>query len=266
MRPTGYIQDLPDPRDRMLESVPPGVLFGSTDNLPDTFTGLADGYDLILRQEAESCTGFAAAEALLASWLYRGIPDPELASPLFIWWNARKMHGAEKLNSGTYLRFVLRQMRKVGFCPNTVWKGTEWEDAWNFSRKPSRLAFKHAIDQKLTDLEFYRIGGVGDERMLSWKRALSSGNPVVFGVPVERDFFDWNGSGYIDGPSHSKPAIVGGHAMCALAYTPEGVYGPQSYGRTWGRQGWFYLSWDYILNWGMDQWAFKAPQYFSETP
>lgn len=258
---TGYIQDLPDRRDRTFEGT--SMVVGAMP-APESYSDMASVFDIHLPQSAESCVGYSLAEALYASWKVAGFETPKLASPLFIWWNSRKTHSAEKVNSGTYIRMALRQMKRLGFCDNSVWPGTNGEDMWNYAEKPSRLAYRCAIDQKLTSLEYYRITGLGDERVESWKLAISRNNPVVFGVPFERSFVDWNGEGVIESPGIDA-SILGGHAMCALGYDERGPYGPQTWHPGYGNNGWFHISWRYVKEWGLDQWAIRAPQYFSEV-
>jgi hypothetical protein len=257
---TGYVRDLPDVRDRVFERLP---VLGATEP-PAEHHELATMFDILLEQKAESCVGFSLSEALYAGWRASGIETPFLASPLFIWWCSRHTHGSEFNNAGTYIRTALKQMRELGFCPDVTYPGTGGADLRGYNQRPSRLAFQKAIDQRLSDLEYYRVTGLGDERVLSWKRAISSGHPVVVGVPIERAFFKWDGVGYIKSPMLDSQ-LVDGHAMCALGYTEQGVYGPQTWGRSWGQRGWFRLSWQYILDWALDQWAIKTPQYFSEA-
>lgn len=260
MLQTGYIQDLPDRRDRALEKTQ--IVLGAL-RPPSRYTLMAESFDIHMMQTAESCVGFSLAEALYAAWRARGIERPKLASPGFIWWNSRKTHDAERLNSGTYIRMALRQMKAIGFCSNEVWPSTNGEDMWHFAEKPSIAAFRGAFDQRLDELEYYRVTGLGDSRVNSWKLALSRNNPVVFGIPIGRSFLEWDGKGVIDSPDDA--AIAGGHAMCALGYDELGPYGPQTWAPSWGRDGWWHLSWNYIRERGLDQWAINAPQYFSEA-
>lgn len=259
---TGYVQDLPDARDRLVEGNI--TLFGS-ESPPDEFHDLAEVFGIHVEQDGESCVGFSILEALYASWRAQGIVDPKLASALFIWFNSRKTHGDETNNSGTYIRMAFRQMQRLGFCSESEWPSLDGKDLQRFAVQPPRAAYRAAYDQKMTDLEYYRVKGLGQERELSWKRALSTKHPIVFGVPIERSFFDYRGDGYIPLPDINAP-IVGGHAMCALGYDATGVYGPQTWRKSWGRNGWFYMTWEYIREAALDQWAVKAPQYFSETP
>lgn len=256
--PTGYIPDIRDKRDKpirmsMMSRVMP----------PPAYHGLAERMDRRENQLAESCVGFAAAHALYAAWRARGIDKLEFPSPLFIWSNARHAHGAQRLNSGTYIRLAMRRMRALGYCPNSAWDGLRGRDMMEFSSQPPLAAYRAANDQKLTDLQYYRIDAEGDAQRFDWMRSLSSNSPVVFGIPVSRSFMAYDGKGYLQSPSVFE-TMLGGHAMCALGYDEEGVYGPNSW-PGWGDDGWFRMSWKFIEEWSMDKWAIVAPDYFSEA-
>lgn len=264
MQITGYLRDLPDNRDQSFESSSParaGVPPPESDVLGRSF-------DISIEQQAESCVGFAITNCLYAAWRHQGAKSAadeglNLASPLFIWWASRQSHGAQDVNQGTYIRNAIKSLSQLGFCPNEKWDSMYGKDSWEFATKPSRKAFRAAMDQQLTTLEYYRVTGLGNSRVESWKQALSQGHPIIAGIPVTREFQAHRGHGLIQSPP-TDAKMVGGHALAFLDYDEDGVKGPNTWGRGWGDNGWFHISWQYITEWAMDQWAFRVPQYFSE--
>src|SRR5690349_4859686 len=113
----GYLADHEDSRDFAVENMLMGV-----GELPDEYNALATAFgQVLLTQEAQSCVGFSLAEALYAAHRLQGVYAPLLASPLFIWWNARKQHMAQDLDLGTYIRVAVKQMAALGFCPEGEW-------------------------------------------------------------------------------------------------------------------------------------------------
>lgn len=253
--PTGYLQDAPDARDFLVENMLMGTVAP-----PASYGKLAFGFHTLYQQFAESCVGFAIAEALLASWKAQGVEDPKLASASFIWWNSRKQHGAELSNRGTYIRIGFQQVRNIGFCPEDDWPSLNGQDFANYGVQPPRSAFRAAYDQRLSDLEFYRVGSSGSDRVMAWKAALSQDCPIVFGMPVAQNYLDLGAHHAFD---RNRGKIIGGHAQCALGYDEDGVYGPGTWGYGFGNDGWFHLSWDFVIYNAMDQYAVRAPQYFS---
>jgi hypothetical protein len=255
MRPTGYFQDIQDDRD---------FTFGSLEKpkqLPKKASALASTFDVLPpAQTGESCVGFSISTALVAVRKHRAKKnaDPitllDWPSPRFIWWASRYTHHAAQLNTGTFMRSAIKQIGALGVAPERTCPSFDGQDGLLFGRRPSATAFYHAADTRPA-LRYYRIDGVGDVRIAHWAAALSSGKPVVFGVPVDKGFFDWQGGEPLEPPNPLE--VVGGHAMCALAYDEKGVYGPNSYGVEWGNDGWFHLSWAYIGEAALDQWVLE---------
>lgn len=259
MKPTGYINDLKDTRDRFFRAS--SAFAESITTPPETCTELFDSLDVRLEQSAQSCVGFSIAYGLYACWLNSGIRNPALPSPRFIWYNSRKTHGAESSDSGTYIRSAIKQMAKLGICTESKVPSLNGFDEREFAIRPSTLAYHEAYDQRLSSLEYYRIDAYSSEALrVQWMVALSKKYPVVFGIPVNEDFMEYRGSGYIVPTARS---FIGGHAMCALGYDTHGVFGYNSWGSSWGDRGAFRLSWEYIEQYALDQWALRVSQYFS---
>lgn len=258
MTKLGYLQDPRDPRDFVFD----GSLAARPS--PVAYEELANGFDRLLVQQAQSCVGFSIAEALYAAWRYQGIEQPKLASALFIWWNSRQQHACQTIDSGTYIRVAMKQLSRLGFCAEENWPSLNGQDAQNFDVKPPHLAYRAAIDQQMSSMEFYRIDQTGDARVEAWKAALSSGHPIVFGMPVRTSYLSLGQHDVYGGLLASMGQVVGGHAQCALGYDQAGPYGPGTWGPDWGNHGWWHLSWDHISVNAIDQWAIRVPQYFSE--
>lgn len=252
-RPLGYLREPKDKRDLLVEN----TLIGAA-SYPASWDNLAKAFGRkLFRQQAESCTGFGVAQAIYASWLVQGVEEPFLPSPLFMWWNARKQHGFEQVNSGTYIRLVMKACASIGFCPEEKWESLFGADLRRHAVRPSRAAFQAAYDNRLREFEYMRIASTGSERVQAWKAALSQNHPIVFGIPVFEDYVEldrhtaYNGSG----------TLLGGHAQTALGYDEKGVYGPGTWGPLWGNDGWWHLSWEFIEQWAMDQWTIRVPAY-----
>lgn len=252
----GYLRDFPSEKDFLFEN----MMMGAT-SPPSEYRKLADGYDIHLEQEAQSCVGFGLTEGLYAAHRAQGIEKPAIASPGFIWWNSRQRHASEEMNAGTMPRLAIKQMSKVGFCPNDKWDTLNGKDLELFGKTPTKTAFRAAYDQRLTDLEYYRISTFGAGRIEAWKSALSQNCPIIFGIPIRRSYFTLGSHEVTDGGTGD---MMGGHCQCALGYDEQGVFGPQTWDRNWGNDGWFKLSWKFIERFAMDTWALRVPQYWSD--
>lgn len=252
-RPQGYLPDPQDERDIPLAAIPLGVTVP-----PARHDALARAYDQVLIQSAESCVGFGVAIGLYASWKASGIEAPELPSATFLWWNARNRHGMQRRNSGTYIREAFRQYNRIGVCPEYAWPSLGGQDLLLATRKPSPIAFRAAYDQRAGAAGYYRLAGRNpDQEFMS---AISNGFPVVFGMPIARNYMEL---GEHRAFQENEGPIVGGHAQCALGYDEDGIFGPGTWGPGWGNRGWFHLSWSFVRRATLDRWAIRAPDYFS---
>lgn len=187
---------------------------------------------------SESCVGVALAQGCQVQLSSEGY-TPVFPSPGFIWWNSRLKHGDEKLNVGTYVYTAVEAISELGLPPDADWPIADM--SWNFAERPASIAYTHAFDSKF-DVKMYGVGQDRDE-----VRAAIGIGPVIFGTMVTRAFTEL-------GP-HADPVrppdgadVAGGHAMTIVGYDERGVRVPQTWGRGVGNDGWYYLSWDYVLS------------------
>ena len=252
----GYLPDEPDDRDLELS-----VLLGVSEvEPPGSFMENNIFVDGIEGQIGESCVGFSSSKGVQTCWnIKAGKTGALMPSPGFTWFNSRKQHGAEDDNSGTYIRLAFKMMNKIGICSEDKWPNSKLE--FDYGVQPDARAYRAAFDQR-APLGYYRVAGLGRERIRAMKLALWKGHPFVFGTAVDRSFLDAKDHVVLDIP---EGELIGGHAMLATGYDEVGVYGPNSWTKDWGNNGWFGLTWDY-MTWPQtrDIWAIDAPPLFSE--
>ena len=252
----GYLVDKPDDRDKDIS-----LLLGTSDEEPPDHwmenNHLVDGIE---GQTGEACVGFSSSKGVQTRWnIIAGEVGASMPSPGFVWFNSRKQHGAELRNSGTYIRLALREMNKIGICPEDKWPNSKLK--LDYGVQPDARAYRAAFDQK-TPIGYYRVAGLASHRIRAMKQALWKGHPFVFGTSVDRAFLEAKDHVVLDIP---EGKLIGGHAMLATGYDEIGVYGPNSWTKNWGNSGWFGLTWDY-MTWVQtrDIWAIDAPPRFSE--
>ncbi len=267
----GYRPSIHDPRDAKFGSlmrastVPP-----SSSALKSFIGGLTD------QEDAEGCVGWSLSGCLWTRWNYlaamQGKPTPVARpSAMLPWWLARKLNGDQGLNEGTYLRDSIKQTVKLGICPESHWPSNPPTELVpdvlggtvpRFALQPSVDAFQHAADQRFP-LGYSRVGDVLSERRGQFSQALSGGYPVQIGTQVTTAFLSLGPHDPLPPPS-STDEIAGGHALQVVCYDERGVYGPNTWqdeakGVFWGNDGWFALSWDYVLwQYTQDCWAIDA--------
>lgn len=220
-RGLGYLRDPADHRDWPIARLGLGAV------LPPSVS-LRARVDTVLDQGAtQSCVAHAWVQALRIGDHVDGRVSPELASRLFVYFNARAIHGGEHQDGGTFLRTCAQGLVRFG---------RPGEHLWPFEQRhindhPSWKAYRAAYDWR-GPRGYYRIAN-GD--LASIRVALASGKPVVFGMDVDMAFLD-NAGPTLIGPAEG--AAVGGHAMCVVGYDGEDFEIVNSWGPTW-RDGGF---------------------------
>jgi C1A family cysteine protease len=212
---------------------------------------LSEHVPLILDQgNLGSCVANSLCYAKMIRDHMSGRPDAPM-SRLFAWWHSRNQHGDAANNTGTYIRTCIKVLNVLGRPPETAWP----YDEGKAYTKPSVGAIKSAYDSR--QMSYRRISGEYGERQEQVKQSISSGMPVVFGTLVSQEFTSYRGGGHVwQAPTTH---IVGGHAMCAVGYTPDGVKVVNSWGTWWGDNGYAFISWDAIDNPGVtdDLWSIE---------
>jgi hypothetical protein len=248
-RGLGHIPSPFDARD-----VPLSALLGASVSPPSSDLLRPHVVGLLVQGGTEGCCGWSFVDGLWARWNYlaslEGRPRLAQPSPLFPWWLARQVDGNQRLNLGTYVRNVYRQVRAFGIAPERDWPSTQAAqlgvpdgvNAPGFATQPDQLALTSAYDQRFP-LAYYRIPD--NDRQAGFQRALSQGYPVQFGTPVSRAFLALREHEPVKPPDRGV-AMAGGHSMTAIWYDERGVYGPNNWDDLWGNAGWFALSWDYV--------------------
>ena len=198
-----------------------------------------------------SCVANAGFQAIRADHVRQGIENPILGSRQFGYHLARAIHGATLEDRGTYIRLFFEALNKFGFPPEEAWPylfdTIKGKPRW--ATMPSTDAFRLAFDQK-SPVAYRRIFETGTARVDAVKRAISNDRCVVFGTHITDDFV----RSILDftkpiSPPESDEPIAGGHAMVLCRYTANSIGGPNSWGETWGADGWFdmapeYIAWD----------------------
>jgi hypothetical protein len=227
----------------------------------DTWSNRSLVVELLDQGPAETCVAHSIPQAVRMQHVKQGIARPALCSRLFGYWVSRAYHHATGEDDGTYLRTFMQGLSHFGFCPESRWP----YDLAQINRMPPWDAFRGSFDQHAPVPTIYsRIDTAGQSRIDDIKRAIAAGHGVCFGTLVS-DRFCANDLG--DGPLEPPVGltIAGGHALVAAEYDKEGVAGPNSWGTSWGDEGWFHFSWDYMA-WPetSDLWVINSAPVYSE--
>jgi len=174
------------------------------------------------------------------------------ASRLFMYYNTRLLKHTVDIDEGCSLRESLKAINQYGLCPEEMWP----YNVNLFKVRPPLIAYN--FGQKLNNITYYRIPQV----LSHLCQCLIDRYLFVFGISVYSNFETdiANNGGYVSLPN-DKDAYLGGHAVCAVGYDNEkSVFIIRnSWGTSWGDNGYFYLPYDYItdVKLAYDFWTFS---------
>jgi len=163
-------------------------------------------------------------------------------SEQWVYYNCKKIDmwpGQE----GTSIRYGMKVLQKIGVPAESGWVYDDMNPG-----EPERWSKMVARWNKIG--AYRRVTNVDD-----LVRALQYG-PVPIGVGIFREMFLVGPGGFVADPANVNE-MFGGHAICAVGYSQskKRIKFKNSWGRSWGRSGYGYLSYNYINNYMWDAWT-----------
>lgn len=250
----GYRPDAHDARDFDAEEKLGAAVPPPSADLRPLVLGILDQGGL------NACVAHAILQAVRMSQARQGAAVPVLGSRMFGYYLSRAYHHEAASDSGTFLRTFFAALNKFGFCPEAAFPYDDGAEA--FKKMPPAEAFRQALDQASPTV-YRRITTTGAARVNDIKRALAAGFPVCFGTDVSAAFVaNQQGSGPIMPPT-GEP-IAGGHALVTCGYRGDDFDVPNSWGTSWGQEGYCTLGADYLA-WDetRDIWLVEAAPLYS---
>lgn len=269
----GWLPDLPDSRDLAYKTVLPKVKLPEKVDLSPFCSPVED------QGRLGSCTANACAGNLelleckginpvpqaspAISWIDRfkamfGVPpkaNPLLAnqykdvSRLFIYYNARKLIGTENQDSGAFIRDCMKTLAREGHCLEVLWP----YNTDRFTERPSFRAYQDA--SKHTIMVYMRLLSLNE--ILT---CLADGYPVIVGITIYESFESDNvkNTGIVDMPKPGERTL-GGHAVMIVGYdqATQRFLVRNSWGSSWGMNGYFTIPYDYVMGLGDDFWTIR---------
>lgn len=243
----GWLPSLPDQRDLEYKVTAPIIMV-----LPDE-VDLRKQHELptINQGGLGSCVAHASAHLHYFSQLKQGSKKPIAPSRLFIYYNARAEMGKKyiTMDSGTYLRLGAKVMAKFGVCPDSEWPYF----VKSYQMKPKASCYSRALKHQA--LLYRRV----DQSLDQLKGCLASGFPFMLGFSVYDSFNEVGKNGIVSLPESSE-RLRGGHAIYCCGYTKDSFIVQNSWGKSWGDQGYCYFPHSYFTNSSLsnDFWMIEA--------
>ncbi|MBY8884169.1 C1 family peptidase [Streptomyces sp. PTM05] len=116
---------------------------------------------------------------------------------------------------------------------------------YDYTTQPTQAETDNAANWKLSG---HTSLSTGSGIQSDVEQALSNGEPVVITIPVYKSFEDitaQQATDYSYAPT-SGDQYMGDHEITIIGYNDQGVRVENSWGTSWGDQGFINLSWDYL--------------------
>ena len=191
-----------------------------------------------------SCTGFGITAVVCYLHGFEG-------SQLWLYYNERLMEGTVDQDSGAQIRDGIKIIASKGLASLESWP----YDTTKFEVAPSPEADATAKLNLVT--KYQRL--VSPE---AYYECLASGFPFVIGISVFESFEGQEvaRTGIVPMPSETENCL-GGHCISVFGYTEAGDFiCRNSWGTTWGQEGYFILPKTYLESNGLssDAWMVTA--------
>lgn len=193
--------------------------------------------------ERSTCVSFAAT----AGHEYLKSNGQDLSEEFLFW--ACKRYDGLSIDEGTTLAAAIVSLKTNGqalehewpYCTNPI----------SVCQTPPRNVQWSASNNIITCGEPIEI----DTDKL--KKALLQGDSVILGIKIFQEFF-YPSNGYISLPADPNN-IMGGHAILLVGWddSDKSFIIRNSWGETWGANGYGYLQYDYILRYTVEAWRYR---------
>jgi C1A family cysteine protease len=206
------------------------------------------------QQQLGACTAHAAA-ALIGYFEKKALGRAIDASRLFIYKATRDLTGSTG-DSGAFLRTTMEALAVFGAPPEQYWPydGSPAASNGRLDLEPS--AFCYAFARSFESVKYFRLDPAAappGQVLANIRSHLAAGLPSMFGFPAYDEYMNAGADGKVAFPA-PKSQLAGGHANVAVGYDDHLAIGPDigallvrnSWGTSWGMQGYAWLSYKYV--------------------
>lgn len=183
--------------------------------------------------------GSCTANALVG--VFQFLDPTFLGSRLFLYYNERARDGDVPEDGGSTLSCGVETLHSKGLASDKAWPYVPEK----FTVKPTEEAYQEATAHKVS------VSAHVIQEMKALKACLASGYPMVVGIMLYNSFESEEvaKTGLVPMPDTDKEELLGGHAVALVGYDDERKVWimRNSWGSSWGHDGYFFLPYEYLL-------------------
>ncbi len=185
-----------------------------------------------------SCATWATGYSAMGWWDARTALGGAPYAPMFLY--AQAVQG--DCSAGTSIEGDFDMMKSEGI--DTAADYEPMEQNLDCETQPSAQNLAVAAHYKIADYENPDL----TDPTTAIMQELAAGRPVVLGIEVYSNFMNADSTSYLIGAPSPGDSSAGGHGITAFKYDASGVWILNSWGNSWGLNGWGELTWDFIAN------------------
>ena len=166
-------------------------------------------------------------------------------------------------NVPTQASATIALLQSAGVAPLSDYPST-YAGEYLYGQQPTSAEMSDALNYRVTGSTLLFAGPASTGKQQAIEAALAGGKPVVIGLPVYSSFAVPDSQGVIGlPPSGEQPRF--NHAVFVAGYDSVGVWIENSWGTSWGLNGWAKLSWDYLNAYAYEAWTMNSIDGASST-
>ena len=202
--------------------------------------------------EQQSDLGSCTSQAIVGAYellLKRDHPESYVElSPLFLYYNARLQDGTINEDVGAYPRDAIKAAKQYGICTEQLWP----YDTSKFNIRPTSECYQDGLTRTIK--KYHRLSGIKDIT-----NALNAESPVIAGIRVFSAFERITADKPVLGLPDPNEEPIGAHAILFVGYDlkKQLILARNSFGRSWGDQGHFWIPFDYCKDQLTDAWTIE---------
>ncbi len=224
----GYVPDRPPSSAQAAPSVASAAALPASVDLSQYNPPVGD------QKNVESCVSWATGYYLRGWYAMRdGYYPSGSYAPMYLY---SQIVGGQNVGTTFAANFAILQQQGIDTRADYT------QGDYDYTDRPTAAESSNALHTKIAS--YNEVDG--SNLQTSIENTLASGNPVVVALPIYPEFDHASASNPLVGLPQPGETSRGGHVVFASKYDANGLWIENSWGTSWGLNGWAELSWSFV--------------------